>query len=83
MRLISESDEDENQRNVVCLSGSDNENDPESGFGLAPSVMELDSIVIIWSQVVCKKLKETESSKAVMEEIMELIGENSGSGTIS
>ena len=31
VRLISESDENENQRNVVCLPGSDNENDPESG----------------------------------------------------
>ena len=73
MRLISESDEDENQRNVVCLSGSDNENDPESGFGLAPSVLELDYIVTVWSQVVCQELKETEGSVADMDEIVELI----------
>ena len=83
MRLVSESDEYENQRIVVCLSDSDNEDDPESEFRLAPSVPELDSIVIVRSQVVRQELKETESSKAVKDEIMELIAEPSGSGAMS
>ena len=50
VRLISDSDEDENQWNMDCLSQSDNEVDPESGFGLTLSVPKLDYIVTVWSQ---------------------------------
>ena len=56
VRLVSDYDKDENKRNVVCLSDSNNEGDhegdPESGFGLTLSIPELDSIETVKSQVV-------------------------------
>ena len=38
VRLVSDPYEDENSRNMVCMSDLDNEGDPEAGLGLTPSV---------------------------------------------
>ena len=68
---------------MVCVSDSESEGNPEPELGLTPSVSELDSIETDWSQIVLWKLKEPESSKTVMKEIMELISELSGSLVLS
>ena len=83
VRIVSKSNGDESLRNVVCLSSSDNDSDPESGFSLAPSVPKLDSIVTVWNQIVPQELKDSESNETIMNEIMELVNERSGSGVIS
>ena len=83
MRIVSDSDEDKNSRNVVCLYDSDNEGDPESGFGLTPSFQEPDSIETVRSQVILQELQEPKSSETVIYEIMELISEPSGSKLLS
>ena len=69
--------------NVVCVSDSDNESNPESGLDLTPSVLELDSTETVWSQVVLQKLQENKSSKTMMDKIMELISEPSGNQLLS
>ena len=67
VRLISDADEDELDRQVVFLS------DSESGFCLASSAQELDSTGTVWSQIHSLELKEPESSEEIMEEIMDLV----------
>ena len=69
--------------NVVFVSDSDNESNPESGLDLTPSVLELDSTETVWSQVVLQKLQENKSSKTMMDKIMELISEPSGNQLLS
>ena len=44
VRLISDHIEDENSRNMVCMSDLDNEGDPKSGLSLTPSVPEMISL---------------------------------------
>ena len=77
VRLISDSDEGESCRNVVCVSDSERAGTPETALGLTPSAPELDSIERVRSQIVLRKLPEPESSEAVMKDIMELKSEPS------
>ena len=61
------------------MSDSDNKGNPGSVFSLTPSFPEIDSILMVQSQVVLQELKENKSSETVIDEIMELITEPSGS----
>ena len=79
VRLLSDPDEDENSRNMVCMSDLDNEGDPESGLCVSPSVPEFDSIETVRSQVVLQEFQEPECRETVINEIMEMILEPSGS----
>ena len=64
---------------MVCVSDSERAGTPEPGLGLTLSALELDSIEMVWSQIVFKELPEPESSETGMKDIMELISEPSGS----
>ena len=63
---------------MVCVSDSERAGTPEPGLGLTLSALELDSIEMVWSQIVFKELPEPESSETGMKDIMELISEPSG-----
>ena len=69
--------------NVVCVSESESEGNPEPGLGLTLSAPELDSIERVWSQIVLQELTEPEDSEYVMKDIMELISEPSRSKVMS
>ena len=60
MRLLSDSDESECSRNVVCVSDEERKGCLELGSGLTPSFLELDSIVAIRSQINLLKDQEPE-----------------------
>ena len=49
VRLLS--DEEEIARKVLCVSDEDRAGSPEPGSGLTLSVLELDSIVTVQSQI--------------------------------
>ena len=68
VRLISDSDEGENSRKVVCVSDSERVGTLEPVLGLTPSAPELDSIVTVRSQTVLREIKEPESSDTVMKD---------------
>ena len=78
VRLVSDSDEGESSRKVVCVSDSKREGTLEPGLGLTPSPPEPDSIETVRSQIVLWQLTEPESSETVMKDILELISEPSG-----
>ena len=61
VRIVSDSDEGESSRNVVYVSVSDSEGNPESGLCLIQSVLELDSIETVWSQVMLHELQKDKS----------------------
>ena len=71
VRLLSDSDESESSRNVVCVSDEDRAGSLEPGSGLTPSVPELDSIVTVQSQINLREVQEPESSKSVMRNILD------------
>ena len=79
VRLVSDFDEDKSSRNMVCMSDLNNEGDPESRLDLTLSIPKLDSIETVQSQFVLQEFQEPKPSKTVMNEIMELISEPSGS----
>ena len=64
---------------MVCMSDLNNEGDPESRLDLTLSIPKLDSIETVQSQFVLQEFQEPKPSKTVMNEIMELISEPSGS----
>ena len=68
---------------MVCLSDSKRGGNPEPGLGLTLSAPELDSIEMVWSQIVLQELTEPEDSEYVMKDIMELISEPSRSKVMS
>ena len=51
VRLVSNTEADDSSRKVVFVSDSDDEVNPEYGFGLTLSVLELESIETVRSQV--------------------------------
>ena len=82
-RLLSDSDEGETSRKVVCVSDDDRTGSPELGSGLSPSVPELDSIVMVRSQANLREVQETRSSEFVMKETLDLVSKPSGSKELS
>ena len=50
---------------------------------MTSSAPELDSIETVWSQIVLRKLRESEDSESVMKDIMNLISEPSGRKVLS
>ena len=64
---------------MVYWSGSENESGSESGFGLDPSVPELDSLYTVRNQIVPQELQDAETSEIIMNEIVELVNEPCGS----
>ena len=62
-----------------CLSQSDNEVDPESGFGLTLSVPKLDSIVTVWSSA--KPREEDGVDSRAFRDLQELLDEPTPSGS--
>ena len=79
VRLLSDSNEGEPSRKVVYVSDYDRAGSPEPGSGLSPSVLELDSIVTVWSQINLGEVQETESCDSVMKDILDLVFKPSGS----
>ena len=71
VRLLSDSDEDEPSRRVICVSGE--KGCGESGSDLAPSDPELDSTVAVRSRI--NPREESKNEDAVYREIQELLDE--------
>ena len=71
VRLLSDSDEGETSRKVVCVSDDARAGSLELGSGLSLSVLELDSIVTVRSQANLREDQESKSSESVMKEILD------------
>ena len=83
VRLFSDSYESESSRNVVCVSDKERSGSLESGSGLTTSAPELDSIVMVGSQINLRKEQEPKGSEAGIKEILDLISEPSRSKELS
>ena len=76
VRLLWESEESNSARRVICISGDEDAKKP--GSGQTPSVLELDSIVLIWSSA---KPCGDESTDSVYREIQDLLDKPVPSGS--
>ena len=79
VRLISDSDEEDSSRKVCCVLDEERVRTLEPRSGSTPSVQELDSIVIVWSQINLQEVQETEISDSVMRDNLDLVFKPSGS----
>ena len=69
--MLSDSDEGETSRKVVCVSDDARAGSLELGSGLSLSVLELDSIVTVRSQANLREDQESKSSESVKKEILD------------
>ena len=64
---------------MVCVSDDARVRSPKPGTGLSLSVTALDSILTVWSQVNSQEVPEPRTSESVMEAILDLVSEPTGS----
>ena len=83
VRLLSDFEEEERSRKVLCVSNDERAKTPEPRSGSTLSVPELDSIVTVRSQINLREVQETENIDSVMKELVELISEPSESKELS
>ena len=73
--MLSDSEEGEISRKVICVSDTERAGGLEPGSGLTPSIPELDSIVRVWSQINLREIQKPESSESIMRDILDMISE--------
>ena len=71
--MLSDSEESESSRNVVCVSDEERAGSLEPGSGLTQSILELDSIVMVRSQINLLEVQETEICEFVIRDILDLV----------